>query len=213
MITPIRIMLVDDHSQVHRGLSILQDTNSDLALVAHASNGKEAIQFSDDQELDVIIMDVIMPVMDGIAATRIIHERHPTIKILALSSFQDEESVHDMIKAGAVGYVLKDSSLAELANSIRAVYLGTTVFSSEVTDALFNPKAETESPKAEFGLTPRELEVLALMIKGYNNKQIAYQLTISTATVKYHVRSILAKLKVSGRVEAVALAVEKNLMR
>jgi NarL family two-component system response regulator LiaR len=211
MTAPIRILLVDDHSQVHRGLSILQDTNTDLVLVAHASNGQEAIHLCQVHQPDVIIMDVIMPVMGGIEATRIIHEQYPEIKVLALSSFQDEESIHDMIKAGAVGYVLKNSSLAELANSIRAVHLGTSVFSAEITNVLFHPKPKQEEPKEDFGLTAREIEVLKLMVQGHNNKQIAQELTISEATAKFHVRGILAKLHVSGRVEAVAIAVEKHL--
>lgn len=211
MTVPIRIMLVDDHSVVHRGLSVLQDINTDLVLVAHASNGQEAVQLCAEQQPDVIIMDVIMPVMGGIEATQIIHERYPQIKILALSSFQDQASIQDMMKAGAVGYVLKNSSLAELANAIRAVHLGTSVFSSEVTHVLFHPEAEPETSKEDFGLTPRELETLRLMVRGYNNKQIAYELTVSESTVKFHIRSILAKLHVSGRVEAVALAVGKQL--
>jgi len=211
MTEPIRIMLVDDHSQIHRGLSVLQDTNDDLLLVAHASNGEEAVQLCINQPLDIIIMDVIMPVMGGIEATQIIHERYPDIKVLALSSFQDQDSVHQMIKAGAVGYVLKNSSLAELANSIRAAHTGTSVFSAEVAQALFQPTRKDE-PKEDFGLTPREFEILALMVKGYNNKQLAYALTISEPTAKFHVRNILTKLNASGRVEAVAIAVEKHLI-
>jgi NarL family two-component system response regulator LiaR len=210
MTEPIRIMLVDDHSQIHRGLSVLQDTNDDLLLVAHASNGEEAVQLCVDQPLDIIIMDVIMPVMGGIEATQIIHAKYPDIKVLALSSFQDQDSVHQMIKAGAVGYVLKNSSLAELANSIRAAHTGTSVFSAEVAQALFQPMRKDE-PTEDYGLTPREIEILALMVKGYNNRQLAYALTISEPTAKFHVRNILTKLNASGRVEAVAIAVEKHL--
>jgi two-component system, NarL family, response regulator LiaR len=212
MADPIRIMLVDDHSQVHRALGLLQETNTDLVLVAHASNGSEAVQLCHEHRPDVIIMDVIMPVMNGIEATRIIHENYPGIKVLALSSFQDDQSVREMVMAGAVGYILKNSSLAELANSIRAASGGTSVFSAEVTQALFAPKSETHKPKEDFGLTERELEILSGMIKGYNNKQIAQQLIISEPTVKFHVRNILAKLRASGRTEAVAIAVDKNLI-
>jgi DNA-binding NarL/FixJ family response regulator len=205
-------MLVDDHSQVHRGLSVLQDANTDLALVAHASNGKEAIELCEHEQPDVIIMDVVMPVMGGIEATQIIHTRYPQIKILALSSFQDQDSIQDMMRAGAVGYVLKNSSLAELANAIRAVHLGSSVFSGEITSALFQPKQDSPHPKNDFGLTEREMDVLRLMVQGLNNKEIAYRLTVSEATAKFHVRGILAKLHVSGRVEAVALAVEKHII-
>jgi NarL family two-component system response regulator LiaR len=212
MSNPIRIMLVDDHSQVHRALSILQDTNTDLALVAHASNGNEAFQLCQEQQPDVIIMDVVMPVMNGIDATRIIHEQYPVIKILALSSFQDDDSVHAMIKAGAVGYILKNSSLADLANAIRVAFSGASVLSAEVMQVLFAPKPGTNKPNEEFGLTERELEILAYMVKGFNNKQIAHQLVVSEPTVKFHVRNILAKLKASGRTEAVAIAVDKHLI-
>jgi NarL family two-component system response regulator LiaR len=210
MTPAIRVMVADDHSQIHLGLNVLQDTYADLSLVSHASNGQEAIDLCEESRPDVIIMDVVMPVMDGIAATRIIHERYPDIKILALSSFQDDESIHEMMSAGAVGYVLKNASLDELANSIRAVHSGANVFSGEVAQTLLRPY-QPVGPTKDYGLSARELEVLTLMVKGYNNKQIAHQLTISEPTVKFHVSRILAKLQVSGRVEAVAIAVEKHL--
>jgi two-component system, NarL family, response regulator LiaR len=209
---PIRIMLVDDHSQIHRGLSVLQDTNEDLVLVAHASNGEEAVHLCADFELDLIIMDVIMPVMGGIEATQIIHKKYPDLKILALSSFQDQDSIQQMIKAGAVGYILKNSTLAELANSIRAAHTGTSVFSAEVAQALFSPVKRDIPADEDYGLTPREIEILTLMVKGYNNKQLAYALTISEPTAKFHVRNILMKLNASGRTEAVAIAVERHLI-
>src|SRR5258708_4094040 len=114
MTAPIRIMIADDHSQIHLGLAVLQDTNTDLVVVGHASNGQEAAALCEASQPDVIIMDVVMPMMDGIEATRIIHDRYPDVKILALSSFQDEESVYEMMKAGAVGYILKNASLDEL---------------------------------------------------------------------------------------------------
>jgi NarL family two-component system response regulator LiaR len=209
----IRIMLADDHSQVHRSLSIINDTYPNLQLIAHASNGVEAIEQCDEYLPDVILMDVIMPGMNGIEATRIIHQRHPQVKILALSSFQDGNSVQDMIEAGASGYVLKNSSLEELVNSIRAVQSGKTVFSMEVTHTLFGANAEKNSAPSDFGLSPREFEVLGQMVKGLGNKEVAHVLTISEATVKFHVRGILAKLNVSSRVEAVAIAVEKHLIK
>jgi len=134
MTPAIRVMVADDHSQIHLGLNVLQDTYADLSLVSHASNGQEAIDLCEETRPDVIIMDVVMPVMDGIAATRIIHERYPDIKILALSSFQDDESIHEMMSAGAVGYVLKNASLDELANSIRAVHSGANVFRRSCTN-------------------------------------------------------------------------------
>jgi two-component system, NarL family, response regulator LiaR len=209
----IRVLLVDDHSQVHRALAVMNTIYPDLQLVAHASNGQQAITLSAEHQPDVIIMDVVMPEMNGIEATRIIHERLPAIRILALSSFQDEESVREMMRVGASGYVLKNSSLEELANSIRAVHSSKVVLSAEITQALLEQKPRPEPAAQPHGLSGREVDVLTFMVKGFNNKQIAQELFISEATVKFHVRNILAKLNVSGRVEAVALAVENNWVR
>src|SRR5579859_6924330 len=164
---PIRVMLVDDHSQVHHSLIIINDSYPDVRIVAHASNGEEAIRQCQEPEIDVILMDVVMPTMNGIEATRIIHERHPQIKILALSSFQGETDVQEMMWAGAAGYVLKNSSLEELVNCIRATQSGKSVFSAEVTQVLLNQKGPQDAAPQDYGLSQRELEVLACMIKGY----------------------------------------------
>lgn len=213
MTTPIRILLVDDHSQIHLGISSVIEIFDDLALVGHASNGAEAIKLAQQQNPDVILMDVIMPKMDGIEATRQIHKAQPEIKILALSSFQDEDSIKDMLKAGAIGYVLKNSPVDDLAHTIRAAHSGKSVFSSEVTKVLLNSEPEKSAePTGDFELTPRELDVLRLLIKGHNNNQIASVLTISLSTAKFHVSSILSKLNASSRVEAVATAIENNLV-
>jgi two-component system, NarL family, response regulator LiaR len=209
MTDPIRIMLVDDHFEIHHALSAFNDIFDDLKLVAHASNGREAINLSSQVEVDVIIMDVIMPIANGIEATTIIHERNPNIKILALSSFGDEEDVRAMLNAGAVGYVLKNASVDDLARIIRTAYAGTTVFSPEITQTLLHPRVA--EPVQNYKLTERELEVLSYVVKGLNNKEIAYKLTVSVATIKFHVSSIFAKLGVSSRVEAATLAVEKKL--
>jgi two-component system, NarL family, response regulator LiaR len=205
----IRILLVDDHSQIHRALSVLKTIHDDLDIVAHASNGREAIALCAEHQPDVIIMDVVMPEMNGIEATRIIHERHPAVKVLALSSFQDEDSVREMMSVGASGYVLKNSSLDELANSIRAVYSSKVVLSAEITQALLEPRSKQPSAQ-DSGLSERQLEVLRLVAKGLTNKQIADQLFVTEATVKFHMRNIMTLLNASGRVEAAAIAVEKH---
>jgi two-component system, NarL family, response regulator LiaR len=209
----IHIMVVDDHSKIHRAITALVDVFDDLVLVGHASTGEEAIQLCRDLNPppDVVIMDVIMPGMGGIEATRQILQGNPQLKILALSSFQDEDSVRGMLQAGAIGYVLKNSSIDDLANTIRTAYAGKAVFSTEVTQALLQPTIKTE-PKMDYGLTERELEVLTLMIEGANNNQIAEKLFISISTAKFHVSSILGKLNVGSRVEAVALAVSQKLV-
>jgi two-component system, NarL family, response regulator LiaR len=212
MTTPIRILLVDDHSQIHLGISAVVEIFDDLEIVGHASNGEEAIKLARQEKPDVILMDVIMPKMDGIEATRRIHEQQPEIKILALSSYQDESSVKDILKAGAVGYVLKNSSVDDIAHTIRAAYGGKSVFSNEVTQVLMNATPDKPAPTNDYDLTPRELDVLRLLVKGHNNNHIADELTISLSTAKFHVSSILTKLHASSRVEAVATAIEQNLV-
>ena len=159
MSIPIRIVIVDDHTKVHRGLSAIFNAFDDLELVGQCSNGEEAVELCYELQPDIVIMDVIMPVMDGIEATTIIKKQSPDIKILALSSFQDDDSVRAMIQAGANGYILKNSTIDNIAETIRATYSGTSTFSPEVTQALFEkPKSQ---PKHDYGLTARDQEVLA----------------------------------------------------
>jgi two-component system, NarL family, response regulator LiaR len=209
MSQPIRILLVDDHRRVHEGINAAIEAFDDLELVAHGSNGFEALQLCAEYHPDLVLMDVMMPSMSGINATALIVERYPQIKVLALSSFQDEESIRDMMRAGAQGYLLKTSSIDELAHTIRAVAAGQNVFSSEVTRVLL--QTPSPPPTEDFGLTQREREILKLIINGKSNSEIAYSLTISISTVKFHVSSIIRKLHVDNRVEVVALAIEKKL--
>lgn len=206
----IRIMLIDDHIKVHHGMSALIDAFDDLELIAQGSHGKEALDLCARHQPDIVLMDVVMPEMDGIEATKVITERFPEVKVLALSSFRDEESIRKMMQAGAVGYVLKNSSIDDLAHTIRAAHTDKAVFSLEVAQVLFNPMPG--EPQENYGLTDREVEVLSLMVEGMNNSQIAEALVIGVSTVKYHVSNILAKMKVTSRVEAVALAVQKKLV-
>ena len=207
----IRIILVDDHSQVHRAFSAIIEIFDDLELVAQGSTGEEAIQLCIEFNPDVVLMDVIMPGIGGVRATKLILENNPKIQVLALSSFQDASSVLSMIEAGAIGYVLKDSSIDDLANTIRAAHAGKFIFSSEVKQFLFQPQKKIE-PKPDYGLTKREIDILSLMVKGQNNNEIAEKLTISISTVKFHVSSVLSKLSVTSRIEAVAIAVEQHLV-
>jgi len=207
----IRIILVDDHSQVHRGITAIIEVFDDLELVAQGSTGEEAIQLCAEFKPDVVLMDVVMPGVGGVKATKIILEQNPHVQVLALSSFQDAASVHSMIEAGAIGYVLKDSSIDDLANTIRAAHAGKFIFSSEVKQVLLQPQRETK-PKPDYGLTKREMDILNLLVKGMNNNEIAETLTISISTVKFHVSSVLSKLNVTSRIEAVAIAVEQHLV-
>jgi two-component system, NarL family, response regulator LiaR len=205
----IRVLLADDHSKVHRTISAIISHLPDIDLVAQASSGAEAIHLCVEYQPDIVLMDVVMPEMDGIQASRLIHAQFPAIKILALSSFRDEESIREMIKAGAVGYVLKGSSIDDLANTLRLTYRNMAVFSSDVTSILLHRDTR---PSEDYGLTDREIEILRLLIEGLNNREIGEALTISRATVKFHLGSIFSKLAVSSRVEATALAITQNLV-
>jgi two-component system, NarL family, response regulator LiaR len=207
---PIRVLLVDDHRRIHEAVAGILATVTDIELVAQASNGAEGIFLSEESGPDLILMDVVMPTMDGVTATRIIHERFPKIKILVLSSFQDHESVYSMLQGGASGYILKGSLAHDLVHSIRAAHRGKAVFSDEVAGHLLNPPPQTES--RQYNLTDRELNVLGLMAEGLNNNQIAHDLTISQSTVKFHIANILGKLGVDTRAEALVAAAHNNLI-
>ena len=210
----IRLIVVDDHIKVHQGIAAITDAFDDLEIVGHASNGQEAISLVNEQMPDLVLMDVIMPVMNGIEATRRIHALRPDIKVLALSSFQDADSVREMMNAGAVGYVLKNASIDDLVHTIRAAHSGKIVLSPEASTLLLQPASSPAAPAKsnDFGLTQREREILKLVVDGKNNSEIAALLIISLSTVKFHVSSIFAKMTVTNRVEAARMAMEHGLL-
>ena len=205
----IRVVLIDDHLHVHETVAALLSDTDDIVLVGHGSNGEEAVRLCASLRPDVVLMDVMMPRMTGIEASKSIHKNHPEIRILVLSSFQDDESVHAMLKSGATGYVLKDSLANDLANTIRTTFKGKSVFSTEVAERLLNPES---GPGETFGLTTRELEVLRLMAQGLNNNEIAAKLVISQSTVKFHISNLIAKIGVETRAEAIVQAAKKKLI-
>jgi NarL family two-component system response regulator LiaR len=207
---PIRIMIVDDHAVVRSGLAAFLLAFDDLELVAEAGSGQEAVKHCRQQAIDVVLMDLVMPEMDGAAATRAIREQCPQIQVIALTSFREEDLVQNALKAGAISYLLKNVSADELAKAIRAAHAGRPTLAPEATEALI--KAATRPPDPEYDLTPRELEVLALMVQGLTNPEIADELVVSRSTVKFHVSSILSKLAVGSRTEAVAVAVQQDLV-
>jgi len=209
-IKPIRILLVDDHDMVRRGLAVFLQAFPDLELIGEAANGIEAIELCGQLRPDVILMDVMMPDMDGIEATRRIRAQYPHIHVLMLSSSKDEHLIMSAIQAGAIGYVLKDIRVDEMAKAIRDAYQGKSMLSSEALQALIN--ATARPPERDYHLTDREHELLSLLVKGLSNPEIAQQLTISLSTVKFHISSILAKLSATSRTEAVAIAIEKHLV-
>lgn len=206
---PIRVMLVDDHTMVRRGLATFLQVFDDMQLAGEAESGEAAIQLCAEILPDVILMDMAMPDMDGAAATRAIRQQYPQIQVIALTSFKVGAMIKKVLEAGAIGYLLKDVSADDLARAIRAAHAGRVTLSPEAAQALVE---ETNLPPAPgLDLTEREREVLALMIEGLNNVQIAGRLTVSPSTIKSHVSNILSKLGVASRTEAVALALRHGI--
>jgi NarL family two-component system response regulator LiaR len=211
MTNKIRVMVVDDHQVVRQGFSLFLKAFSDLQPVGEAANGEEAVQLTAKLEPDVILMDMIMPKMNGIEATREILRQHPQVHIIALTSFNDDKKlIQDALQAGATSYLFKDISIDELANAIRKAHSGKSVLAPEATQLLIQMATNPSSP--DFSLTQRELEVLEHMSLGLNNKQIAEKLTLSRSTIKFHVSSILSKLDASSRTEAVSIAHQNGLI-
>jgi NarL family two-component system response regulator LiaR len=207
---PIRVVSVDDHELVRQGIRSSLRPFSDLEFVGEAANGNDALVLCADANPDIVLMDVYLAgELDGIATTRAIIESFPQIKIVALSTFFDRKLVQSMMKAGAKGYLVKAISGEEMAEAIRAVHAGRPALATEAVDALV--QLDEFEPKPGHDLTAREREVLALLVAGFSNPEIALQLNVSVAGVKYHVSNILSKLGVSNRNEATALARQHGL--
>ncbi len=206
----IRVMLVDDHNVVRGGLATFLKAYDDFELVGEARNGLEAVNLCPQKKPDVILMDLIMPEMDGIAATRAILTEFPHIKILAMTSFEEEALVQGVLAAGAISYLIKNVTSDELAKAIRDAVSGKPTLSPEAARVLIQATRPVQQPL--FDLTEREREVLNLVVQGNSNQQIADALVISLATVKAHISNILSKLQVSSRAEAIAYAIKNKLV-
>ena len=206
----IRVMLVDDHNVVRSGLATFLRAYEDLELVGEAKNGLEALHLCRIKKPDVILMDLMMPVMDGIAATRAILADYPDIKIIAMTSFEEEELVQGVLAAGAISYLLKNVTSDELAKAIRDAFSGKSTLSPEAATALIHATRPSKPSLNE--LTDREREVLNLVVQGQSNQQIADAMVITVATVKAHVSNILSKLQVSSRAEATTYAIKHKLV-
>lgn len=205
----IRVMLVDDHAVVRSGLGAFLSVVPEFELVGEAENGDEALVRCGLLKPDVILMDLIMPGIDGVTATRLIHEKYPNVKVIALTSFQEDTLVRGALEAGAAGYLMKNVSARELAAAIRSACQGKMTLSPEAAEALVHARAQAQ----EFDcLTEREREVLKLMVDGLSNAQIAERLVVSLSTVKFHIGNILMKLGVENRVAAVSLAMQNKLV-
>jgi NarL family two-component system response regulator LiaR len=210
----IRVLLVDDHLVVRRGLATLLLAFNDLQLVGEAQTGAEALELCATAQPDVVLMDLLMPEMDGVEATRAIRERYPNIQVLAMTSLDEYDYVQRALAAGAEGYLLKNSSADDLATAIRVALAGRPMQGPDTFEDLARAAHLPEPPrppKPGADLTYREHDVLGLLAHGLTNTQIGAQLSISRATVKFHVSSILSKLGVVSRTEAVALAVQHQL--
>lgn len=207
----IRVLITDDHDMVRKGLMVLLDNFEDIEVVGEAGNGQAAVDFCRRTPVDVVLMDLIMPRVNGIEATAQLHSAVPDTHVIVLTSFSEDENVQEALKAGATGYLLKNVTGDELANAIRKARDGQSTLAPEAAQALI--RATTRPPALGYDLTEREREVLSLMLGGLNNREIAEQLVISSSTVKNHVSSILAKLGTTSRTHAVALAIENKIVQ
>jgi two-component system, NarL family, response regulator LiaR len=206
----INILLVDDHAVVRSGLSKFLMVNKDLKLVGEASDGNEAIQMVALHKPDVVLMDLMMPGVDGITATREIHQKHPNVKVIVLTSFYDQNMVQGALQAGAIGYLQKNVTAKELGIAIRSAFEGKMTLSAEAAQVLAHSVAQPQIHGEQ--LTERERDVLKSMVDGLNNREIAETLVVSLGTVKFHVSNIFQKLGVDSRVEAVKMAIEQKLV-
>jgi two-component system, NarL family, response regulator LiaR len=203
-------MIVDDHAVVRSGLSAFLLAFDDLEFVGDAAGGAEAVGRCAALQPDVVLMDLVMPEVDGAEATRRIKQACPQVQVIALTSYKEDDLVQGALKAGALSYLLKNVSADELADAIRAAHAGRSTLAPEAAEVLI--KAATEEPVAECELTTRELEILKLMVAGESNPDIAARVFLSRSTVKFHVSNILMKLGAGSRTEAVAIALQRGLV-
>ena len=208
----IRVLIVDDHAIVRKGISALFAHVEDIEVVGEAGDGQQAVEQSAEIQPDVVIMDLVMPKMDGISATYQITDQQPEVRIIALTSFATDDKVFPAIKAGALGYILKDSEPEELIQAVRQVYRGEPALHPSIArKVLMELNRPTHGPPTPDPLTEREVEVLRLVAHGHSNQKIADKLAIEEVTVRTHVSHILSKLQLANRVQATLYALREGL--
>ena len=206
----IKVMIVDDHPIVRNGLEASLLADMGVELFGKAKSGVEALALIKDCTPDVILMDLVMPDMDGIETTRAILDRYPQVKIIVLTSFPEEDLVQRAMEAGAIGYLLKNVTIGTLSNAIRSAYYGQSTLSPEATQALVQSRSKTQELGDDLSL--RERQVLTLVVEGLSNEEIAEQLVISPYTVKNHVSACISKLGANNRTQAATIAIERGLL-
>lgn len=206
----IRILLVDDHDMVRQGLIVLLRTFDDFEVVGETADARKVLALCAELQPDVVLMDILMPHMSGVVATKLIHEHFPYIHIIALSSSSERNLVEDMFKAGAMSYIIKTGSIDEVAAAIRASVQGTAILAPEVANVLLTNSHQ--SPQFGYDLTRQELKVLALLVEGLNNREIANRMVVSQSTVKAHIGNIFSKLNTNSRTKAIAIAVRNHIL-
>jgi NarL family two-component system response regulator LiaR len=217
--TTTRVMIVDDHIVVRNGIAFSLLAYDDMEVVAQAGSGEEALRVyaesaesaESEQEPDVVLMDLMMPGMGGVATIRALHAEHPQAQVIVLTSYQEGNLVEEALQAGAIGYLLKDVSIEDLAKAIRLAVRGMPILAPAAAQSLVH-SVTRRPPAIGHDLTEREREVLALLAEGLSNQQIAERLVITSATVKFHTRSIRSKLGTSSRTETVVLALNNHLV-
>ncbi len=207
----IRVLIVDDQALIREGLSLMLGLYDEIEIVGQANNGQEAVDFIENIEVDLVLMDIRMPVMDGVEATKIIKEKYPQVKIIILTTFNEDEYIFNGLKSGADGYILKDISSRELVDTIKSVYKGDVLLHGHVAKTLASAvidKRDTEKENILNRLTARELEIANLVAKGKSNREISEILYITEGTVKNHVTKILDKLELRDRTQLALLIKE-----
>jgi DNA-binding NarL/FixJ family response regulator len=212
---PITVMIVDDHEMVRRGACSYLEAQPDISVVAQAGSGEEAVRLAQEHIPDVVLMDLVMPGMDGVEATRKVKNASPRTQIIILTSFHQDEYIFPALQAGAISYLLKDVKAAELLEAIRRAAQGEATLHPKIAARVIRTFRDLENEEASpfTALTEREMEVLKLIAKGYSNEKIAEQLVISVGTVKGHVSNILSKLHLVDRTQAAVYAWQKGVVR